>query len=775
MGVEKMKEKVLKKGLLLLGCILSICGCGNKESISKSVDYEETQKEECKIINGYEEIKYTMPEELTWIFPIGVGWTNEEKLVVVGNAGDKCKVWFSADYGKSWEEPIELPEEFQPVEENRAIISATVSAEGEIAIIRSHAYDENNDERDYWTWMPGKSPRQLLIELEKDEFYSKHERTRESKDINPNAFVEWKYTVDGKILAKAMNNQVFLIDDENGKILSKTAYSEDVERIEYMQVLDGKIVVQTASGGLCYSAETGEFLETDTEIMKDVESLAGMAEITNVGNRYELFEKNGEFYELGKSGIYQGKGEEKKQIISGKEAAIGNQRVLYMGCVSIRDRDFVIPCLENGKYFILEYRYKGEEKNKNEESGILKIYALKKNDNLSQAIELYKNQFTGVNVELEIGMSEEGNVTISDAIRKLSTKIMAGDGPDVIMLDGIPVEQYVEKGILEDVTDIYQKVDKKEGLLKNVAGAYPKKEKIYAIPTHFYMPICMGKENDVNKIKDLESLCKILESLAETEEKVVVDMDAQGMLEYLTAISSDAWVKNGKLEKEILKEFLINYGEICKVLNLEAIDFKEENYLEDLRNDYLQPIFFANGENKISFGVIKSFGDISQISSAMRQTEGSTWRVQDGQAKQIFLQSAIIGINSRGENKEEARRFVEYILSSESQMNGAGSGFPVNEHAIKELIRAEKEAKTWIITRAGVGTGKELELTVFPASEEELDKFYQSMKEVKTPELSDQIIKQTVEEFAVLYVKGEISLGEAMENIESRVELYLAE
>ena len=770
-----MKKKLLKRSLLLLSCLLSICGCGKEEIPSEAKDRGKTQDEEPRIISGYEEKRYAMPEELSWIFPIGVELTEEEELIVVGSAGDRCKLWRSADYGKSWEEPVELPEEFQPDGEQRTIISAAVSPEGKIALIRSHAYDEDNDERDYWTWTPGESPRQLPIELEKDAFYRNHERTSESRDRNPNAFTEWKYTADGTLLAKAMNRQVFCIEDEDGRILSETAYSEDMDGIYYMQALEGKVFVETAGGILSYHAETGEFLETDFELTQDAEGLAGTAEITNAGNRYEFFEKNGAFYELGKSGIFQGKGEEKRQILAGEKAAIGNQRVLYLGCMAVGEKDFVIPCLENGKYFILEYRYKGEETRKDEESGTLKIYALRKNDNLSQTIELYKNRFARVTVELEIGMSEEGNVTVSDAVRKLSTKIMAGDGPDIIMLDGIPVEQYAEKGILDDLTDIYQRVDEEEGLLKNVAGAYRKKEKLYAIPTHFYLPVCMGREADIRQVKDLDSLCSVLENLAATEETVMVDMDAQGMLEYLTAISSDAWVKNGKLEKETLEEFLLHYGEICKILHLEAPALKEENYLEDYRNDYLQPIFFANGENKISLGVAKSFGDISQISSAMAQVEGSAWCVQDGQAKQTFLPSAVIGINSRGAHKEEARRFAEYILSAETQMHEAGSGFPVNVYAATELMKAEQKAKTWIISRAEERTGEALELTVSPASEEVLDGFYQSMQEVKTPELSDQIIRQTVGEYALSYGKGEITLEEAREQIASRAELYLAE
>ena len=45
-----------------------------------------------------------------------------------------------------------------------------------------------------------------------------------------------------------------------------------------------------------------------------------------------------------------------------------------------------------------------------------------------------------VYVRYEVGMDGEDGVTKEDAIRKLNTRILAGDGPDVIILDGLPVD-----------------------------------------------------------------------------------------------------------------------------------------------------------------------------------------------------------------------------------------------------------------------------------------------------------------------------------------------
>ena len=53
-------------------------------------------------------------------------------------------------------------------------------------------------------------------------------------------------------------------------------------------------------------------------------------------------------------------------------------------------------------------------------------------------------------------------MTVSDALKTLTTEIMAGNGPDVLLLDGMPVETYIEKGVLKDLS----------ALIKESGGSY---------------------------------------------------------------------------------------------------------------------------------------------------------------------------------------------------------------------------------------------------------------------------------------------------------------
>ncbi len=59
-------------------------------------------------------------------------------------------------------------------------------------------------------------------------------------------------------------------------------------------------------------------------------------------------------------------------------------------------------------------------------------------------------------------------MTTSDAIRTLNTEVMAGEGPDILFMDGLPVNSYIEKGLLADVSDVMNPLISDGKLLKTL-------------------------------------------------------------------------------------------------------------------------------------------------------------------------------------------------------------------------------------------------------------------------------------------------------------------
>jgi ABC-type glycerol-3-phosphate transport system substrate-binding protein len=93
---------------------------------------------------------------------------------------------------------------------------------------------------------------------------------------------------------------------------------------------------------------------------------------------------------------------------------------------------------------------------------------LQDSDTLRQAVNIFRQEYADIYVNLEIGMTDDNGVTLEDALKTLSTDILAGNGPDVLILDGMPVDSYVEKGILIDISDVVDEVKASDGLVDSI-------------------------------------------------------------------------------------------------------------------------------------------------------------------------------------------------------------------------------------------------------------------------------------------------------------------
>ena len=85
-------------------------------------------------------------------------------------------------------------------------------------------------------------------------------------------------------------------------------------------------------------------------------------------------------------------------------------------------------------------------------------------------------------------------------------------------MDGLPIEDYIEKGVLEDLSGVVESVKTNgEELFENVLSSYEKGKKVYAVPSRFSVPIIIGKEGAVRP-DEVTSLSGTLKT--RTEEQI---------------------------------------------------------------------------------------------------------------------------------------------------------------------------------------------------------------------------------------------------------------
>ncbi len=515
----------------------------------------------------------------------------------------------------------------------------------------------------------------------------------------------------------------------------------------------------------------------------------------NGGSWYDLFLFSGEeetLYLAGKKGLHRhviGQ-EETQQLIDGAISRLGSPKYGLVGMVMLETEEF-LALFSGGKLI----RFTFDPDVAAVPSERLKVYSLTESYDVRVAATAYQVQNPDVFVEYETGMEEGGAVTREDALKKLNTEIMAGQGPDVLMLDGLPVDSYVEKGLLDDLSGLVDELG--DELFGNLIRAMEREGGIYGIPTQVQFPILLGKEEYISGMKDLSSIADGIEKLRRDNpgKDLLGTCSEKGIMKVFSPVSAPAWKgQDGEMDTEALSEFLTQMKRIYEA-QTDGLGEKEiERYLSDSEynareygEDWLYDLSFyggmsldyiggnlqlLTGTNSYPYG----YFEMTSVHKAKGFEDARLIRME-GQSSNVFIPQTILGINAASGKKELARDFLKLFLGEENQE--ALGGFGVNRKAVDQLFKPEEkylgENGEYGSIAMSDGEGLEVYMEVYVSTQEELAVFYDWMESAVTPYIADLVLEKAVFEEGSKYILGEGSLEEALDAIEQRLAIYMAE
>ncbi|MDE5598732.1 MAG: hypothetical protein K2J04_13010, partial [Lachnospiraceae bacterium] len=276
-------------------------------------------------------------------------------------------------------------------------------------------------------------------------------------------------------------------------------------------------------------------------------------------NGYEMFFFPGEtdiLYIAGGKGLHRHVigGSAMEQVIDGNLSTFGNPTHRILSVVLLENNEF-LALFDDSR--LVRFTYDPDTPTVPGER--LSVYSLKENSTIQQAISLYQMANPEVLVQYEVGMSQDSAITREDALKSLNTKIMAGEGPDVLILDGMPIDSYIEKGLLADMTSMLTGLNGEEELFGNIVNAMKMGNGIYAMPCEIEIPVISAKEKYLSGMKDLEGIADTIETLRkENPEKNLISLCSEkGVLRFFGMVCVPAWTgTDGSLNKEVVTEFL---------------------------------------------------------------------------------------------------------------------------------------------------------------------------------------------------------------------------
>lgn len=598
------------------------------------------------------------------------------------------------------------------------------------------------------------------------------------------------YTPDGRLLA-SQGGAIYEINQEDGSLTVLFETDGDADTACFS---DTQMVAFTNTKAYRFDLVKGELMEQDEELDKFISGLTNNGEkgVYWTSGNYSFLvamDKDNTLYLACQDGLYQcTAGESPKQLLQGTLCSMGDPSNGKYGML-----------VEDGPVFLVLFssglsRFTYDETMPATPDKELKVYSLKKDQTLQQAVSAYQKAHQDVFVKYEVGMSGENGLTAEDAIKALNTEIMAGNGPDVIMLDGLPIESYLAKGMLADLSENLKAAEEKEEFFDNITRVYEEDGKIYAIPTRFRIPLLMGNEEFVSNIQDLSSLSAVMEEMREKnpEGSILSAYTPEILLKMLAIASEPTWSKeDGNLQEETVKEFLTQAKKIYDNEISGISDLEKEEFLNSVRGsddssgtaeetalDISWSIlnFLTKSQAQLAIGASQQVSlDFTNVISVPRVKPEVVYKPLSLQAENVFQAESIVGVSAKAAEPEMAREFVEMLLSY-NVMSMQQEPYPVNAASFDSLFDTDMEGDG-AFGSMGISKddGSVATLDLYWPNEEEQKGLEQMVRSLKTPYLPGSPIEQAVLEAGVSVLEGNMSVDEGVAQIKQKIQLYLSE
>lgn len=348
----------------------------------------------------------------------------------------------------------------------------------------------------------------------------------------------------------------------------------------------------------------------------------------------------------------------------------------------VRNEDFIVEYASSKGMSLKRYFYSESTPTRPAEQ--IEVYMLNDNNVIRQAIALYQLDHEEVLINVRIGRVSEG-MTDEDAIKALNTELLTGKGPDLIVLDGLPIDTYIEKGVLFDLSEMIEESIKKENIFSNIAGAYYKDHKYYAIPMHFMIPMIWGDEEILKNINTLDELVQYKK--AHSGEILLGKTTSELIYQFYLSCAPSWFDESGEINEQVLITFLEGINNLSEHTYDESEE-GEYSYIPINEGKAIEKQMLDTAYNETSLFVLipRSPYEVLLANSALVKRGEGTIKPLVGQVKGTFQVNNILGINANSTKKDVAKEIIQVALSEQVQDIQDVSGIPINKNSMKKLV-----------------------------------------------------------------------------------------
>lgn len=506
--------------------------------------------------------------------------------------------------------------------------------------------------------------------------------------------------------------------------------------------------------------------------------------------RYNRYDKN--YYTITNQGVkkYDSSGKDLGYVLDLKQTGLSGFNTYISGMVMDSDGRFYITAMkssgsgDSGQFGTVLYKYtpsKGGKADSNKtDKTIITLSAMETSSYLEDAIGEFQKKYPDIGIKVKVSPQISSQADFEKYITTLNTELMSDKGSDLISASQLPNYKYISKGVYANLSEIMAKDSEFNPEQYNTAifDSFKYKGSMYVMPVSVFIETIAANKAILDekgiKIDDTKWTWKEFFDICK---KVTEDTNGDGTPERyaLPNLRGDGifgYMLNNNymrfIDRENKKSYLDSPDFIgIMTLSKEFTDSKVScpNEKAYYLNNELFDLYDRNGVVFIpatiyAYGTMGFFG-------------GNTVFLQppsiDGSYKPTYSTWLSLAINAKSKHKDEAWKFLKFLISKDMQAQWALNGFTPNKEAT--VIRREEEIER---TKTGqsIGFGGR---RVIPMTDTFLD---MADRLVSIPGMmrdNDMQISVIISGEAGSYFAGKKSAEDAAKAMQNKMNIYLNE
>ena len=485
-------------------------------------------------------------------------------------------------------------------------------------------------------------------------------------------------------------------------------------------------------------------------------------------------------YIVAKDGVfrYVMNGNQIEQIINGASSSIGDPSYHPNSIILGNDGSIYVGFMEG---MMTRYTFDGEFTEK--ASRTLKVYSLESNDTLASAINAFASANKDVKIDQQIGM--KNGSTYEDAMKNLTTQILSGEAPDVILVDGIDINNFIDKNMLMDLSAYEDIWNPDKDILDNIAKWNSNGSKLYSVACKFRIPAIAADKSVIGNIKSYSDIAAQVEKVRNDNKDVLtvvcLNSPEAAINNALIYTGSEVFSGSG-IDKEKLEKMFEDCAKLYTNDHADGVGVSTSFGSDGLADEYNFASKLANAvvdSSAMAVGTLNTFDcDLNLATSTENYDKTTNVEVRYGltENSKLFIPTCNLGVVESGKNKDDAIKFIQTALGTAQQKIDNTDGFPVNKDALDYFYNKNAEGgndtSLGVVSSDGNISGV---INVEWIDKDEAKTFDNYINTLSEPLVIDDSVKEIIIEAGKKCIEGKSSASEAAEQVLRQLDIKMKE